>query len=412
MGKRWLAAGRVLWVVLAVNSIFLFLATMWIAYGMLQNPSERIVNVLAEQGVSLLVYTAFFMVAPTILFLVFFGVALVIFLRRPDDGFALFVSIFLVNYGAALAYPEFAEFMQFYRIPPQWYSLSALVVGLASWTLLVPFLVLYPDGRFVPPWTRFVAGFAVVLTTAWSFFPLQMSDPTTTLGIVGTLSVMFLACAAVVAQLIRYRRYAAPVERQQTKWFLYALSIFFVSTVMRFLPPLNSLDRAAIDEVNIWTELIATLSTLTFLVLPIAVGIAILRYRLWDIDIIIRRTLTYGLLTALLIGIYFGTIVLLQRALALFTGVQQNEIVTVLSTLAIAALFIPLRNRIQDVIDRRFYRKRYDAQLVLQKFSETVRDETDLDRLNAELMNVVQETMQPASVSLWLKNAGKGPSRE
>lgn len=123
----------------------------------------------------------------------------------------------------------------------------------------------------------------------------------------------------------------------------------------------------------------------------------------WDIDILIRCTLTYGILTALLVGIYFCSIVAWQRLFAFARGGEQSEIVTVVSTLAIAALFIPLRNKIQELIDRRFYRKKYDAQLVLQQFSETVRDETDLEQLTARLMQVVDETMQPKSVSVWVK---------
>src|SRR5581483_4269991 len=124
-----------------------------------------------------------------------------------------------------------------------------------------------------------------------------------------------------------------------------------------------------------------------------------------DIDFLIRRTLTYSIVTALLLMVYFASVILLQQAVATVTGSQQNELVTVLSTLAIAALFVPLRNRIQNAIDRRFNRQRYDAQKVLNQFATTVRDETDLEKLTGSLIDVVNETMQPRSVSLWLKPA-------
>ena len=154
-------------------------------------------------------------------------------------------------------------------------------------------------------------------------------------------------------------------------------------------------------------DVITLLGNLSFAVIGIALGIAILRYRLFDIDIIIRRTLTYTLVTALLVVVFFGSVIVLQQIFAAFTSAGQNDLVTVLSTLAIAALFVPLRNRVQGVIDRRFNRKKYNAQQVLQQFGETVRDETDLDKLTGELVHVVQETMQPRSVSMWLKQDGK-----
>jgi hypothetical protein len=130
-----------------------------------------------------------------------------------------------------------------------------------------------------------------------------------------------------------------------------------------------------------------------------------MRYRLWDIDLVIRRTLQYSLLSGLLALTYFGLVIVLQSIFTAFGG-QRSELVTVLSTLAIAALFLPLRRRVQDFIDKRFYRQKYDAQKVLAEFAATCRDETDLDKLTARLVEVVQETMQPERVSLWLKKTG------
>lgn len=146
----------------------------------------------------------------------------------------------------------------------------------------------------------------------------------------------------------------------------------------------------------IWTimNLIATL-------IPITFAVAILRANLWDIDVVIRRTTVYAVLTALLATVYFGSVVVLQRLLSPFTG--ESTPAVVLSTLLIAGLFLPLRRRIQGVIDRRFFRRKYDAEKVLQQFAATVRDETDLDALTAELVRVIQETMQPEHVSIWLK---------
>jgi hypothetical protein len=156
--------------------------------------------------------------------------------------------------------------------------------------------------------------------------------------------------------------------------------------------------------------LAADISWLMLLV-PISLAIAITRYRLFDIDLIIRRTLQYSLLSGLLALTYFGLIIVLQSLFTAITGQRQNDFVTVVSTLAIAALFAPLRRRVQDVIDRRFYRKKYDAAKTLAAFAATCRDETDLDKLTTSLINVVQETMQPESVSLWLKPTETRPGR-
>ena len=158
---------------------------------------------------------------------------------------------------------------------------------------------------------------------------------------------------------------------------------------------------------GVWAEIINVIVNLSFSVLGITLAIAILRYRLFDIGILIRRTVTYTIVVALLLAMYFGSVILLQQLFANVTG-QRSEVITIVSTLVIAALFIPVRNRVQNAIDKRFNRQKYDAQQVLQKFAVTVRDETDLDKLTAELLNVVNETMQPKSVSVWLKKDTRG----
>jgi hypothetical protein len=142
---------------------------------------------------------------------------------------------------------------------------------------------------------------------------------------------------------------------------------------------------------------------------PLTIGFAVLRYRLWDVDIIIRRTLVYSILTVILTLVYFGSVVLLQELFQLITGEHQSPVATVLSTLAIAALFTPLRRGIQERVDRRFYRKKYDAERVLAAFNSTLRNEVDLDHLKESILGVVEETMQPAHASLWLREVKMKP---
>jgi hypothetical protein len=178
----------------------------------------------------------------------------------------------------------------------------------------------------------------------------------------------------------------------------------------RTSPPARTLYGATLGFLTIVfageVPLVGTFSwTLGFLALPVSAGVAILRYRLYDIDRIINRTLVYGLLTAALVLVYVGSVFSLQYAFRALTG-ETSQIVIVASTLAIAALFNPLRSHIQDVVDRRFYRKRYDAARTLEAFSKRLRDETDLSILSGDLVGVVGETVAPAHVSLWLCNAG------
>jgi hypothetical protein len=202
------------------------------------------------------------------------------------------------------------------------------------------------------------------------------------------VSIGLLGAAAAV--FVRFRR-SRGVERQQLKWFLFAAAL---------TPAIMFTDRLAlVGEI---------LFGLVLMSLPAAVGIAVLRYRLYDIDIIIRRTLAYGLLTAILALVYFGIVSVLQNLIIVMSGLH-SAIATVLSTLAIAALFSPLRRRIQESIDRVFYRRRYDAEQTLQDFAIKVRDEVELEQLIQHLVSVVQETMQPASISLMQKEPGKRP---
>jgi hypothetical protein len=190
---------------------------------------------------------------------------------------------------------------------------------------------------------------------------------------------------AVASVAVRFRR-SRGVERQQMEWFVYAAALLVLIPLSE---PLSAIVENAVSAV-------------VFLALPTAVGVAVLRYRLYGIDLVMNRTLVYGPLTAMLVVVYLGGVVSLQYAFRALTG-QGSQIAIVASTLAIAALFNPLRRRVQGFVDRRFYRRKYDAARTLEAFSARLRDETDLDALNNELVSVVRETVQPAHASLWLR---------
>jgi hypothetical protein len=213
--------------------------------------------------------------------------------------------------------------------------------------------------------------------------------------------LVFLGSVAslVWSQLYRYRRVSSPAQQQQTKWVVFGLTLGVAGTFPLQLPVDLSLVGG---DTPLALLLLRTGFSLSFLLVPLSISVAVLRSHLFDIDILINRTLVYGLLTAMLIGLYFGGIVMLQRLFVLLTG-GTSTLAVVASTLAIAALFSPLRRRTQSFIDRGFYRNKYDARKTLESYSAKLRDETDLDALSDDLVGVVRETMQPAHVSLWLR---------
>ena len=295
-------------------------------------------------------------------------------------------------------------------------------VWLGTWTwvpmlgLLCLLLLHFPDGR--PPSPRWRAvrwlttGWMASAVVAFALAPgpvnlvslpgLRVDNPAglaaaSILGPVKAVAGVFTVVpllAALASLVARFRR-ARGQERQQLKWLTYAAALAIAAY-------LTSILVAALVPGELG-GLLRALQAFAFALLPIAIGVAVLRHRLYDIDLLINRTLVYGALTATLALVYIGGVVLLQRAAGWLTGQEGSPLAIVASTLAIAALFQPLRRRIQAIIDRRFYRRKYDAQQTLAAFAATLRDETDLERITANLLAVVQETMQPAHVSLWLR---------
>jgi hypothetical protein len=215
-----------------------------------------------------------------------------------------------------------------------------------------------------------------------------------------------LAILAVV-QFYRYRRVSSPLQRQQTKWVVLGLTVPITvgvsGSVLELIFPVLA------SPGSLYPLALTMVSAFLLLLIPLSFGFAMLRSRLWEIDVLINRTLVYGALTVILTGVYVGLVISLQ---ALLRGIinQGSGVAIVISTLAIFALFQPLRRRIQRIIDRRFYRSKYDAAKTVAAFSATLRQEVDLDQLREQLLAVVQKTMQPTFVSLWLRQPE--PSRE
>ncbi len=346
-------------------------------------------------------------------FSAFAVVGAVLVAKRPTNAIGWIMAAIALMVSTFLAGDSYAAYVMVTRGHPD--ALAVVSAWIGSWywlTLLVLVLVylplLFPNGRL--PSRRWLpiavlAGVGmlgvVVLGALADTMPLneapgyEIDNPigieglgnVEALPVFGVLTSLLVVCmiGAAASVVMRFRRSRA-TERQQMKWFAYALVPMLLIPTDGFLPGIIS--SMALSVVLIG--------------LPTAIGIAVLRYRLYEIDLLINRTLVYGTLTITLVALYFGAIVLMQRIFILLTG-QQSTLAVVASTLAIAAVFNPLRLRIQGLVDRRFYRSKYDARTTLEAFSTKLRDETDLQALNGELVNVVRETMQPSHVSLWLR---------
>jgi hypothetical protein len=264
--------------------------------------------------------------------------------------------------------------------------------------------LLFPTGQFVPSFTRWIAVVPLAVLVSFTFFPNTPFTQNPSAIFSGYLVSLGVVATLALVQLYRYRRISSPLQRQQTKWVVFGLAVPCTVLVggfgLEIIPALG--DPSALPGASYQLALGALLGCMLLLI-PLSFGFAMLRSRLWDIDVLINRTLVYGTLTASLALVYAGLVIGLQVLLHGLLIQQTNGIALVASTLAIYFIFQPLRRRIQRIIDRRFYRSKYDAAKTVAAFSATLRQEVDLDQLRQQLLAVVQETMQPTHVSLWLR---------
>jgi hypothetical protein len=405
---RWLFIARAGWVALTLLVLTLNAIAIPQTYALLQavcQPGASCINgwtpaeviQLQQSGLSpgfLAAYQIGWDVGTT---LIYTALAALIFWRRSADRMALFCAYMLVLFGGA-TYTGLLDY-GLRTVSPAWYWLIGGLELLAQ--VSVPtFFLLFPSGRFVPRWTRWVV-LVFVLYFVWYIFLTNAY-----LGqLTGAIALVFAALllGLVGLQIYRYRRVSLFRERQQTKWVVFGLTMALGGFAL-FLLIVNLFFRP--DQLNLpvaWALFPTTVTYSLLLIIPISIAIAILRSRLYDIDIIINKALVYGMLTALLAAVYAGLIIGLESLAGLFGSQGAQPLVIVVSTLAIAALFQPLRHRLQHIIDRRFYRRKYDAARTLAAFSATLRSEVDLSQLSEQLVAVVQETMQPVRVSLWLR---------
>lgn len=324
----------------------------------------------------------------------FFAVSALMIWRKADDRMALFTAFFLLLFGGIAASSD-------PKIPagvPAAAAEFGNLLAIVGFVGLYLFFYLFPDGRPVRPWL------AVILVPLLVLQQLPGNGPPLgAMGVlIGALTIVLPFAIIIYVQIYRYRKVSAPAQRQQTKWVVFGLGVGVVGFLTT--AALSNVPDAGV-QANIVFQVVETFFLYAFFMLiPITIGLAILRYRLYEVDLLINRTLVYGSLTLSLAALYIGGVIGLQALFRAITG-QSSDLAIAVVTLAVAALFNPWRHQLQRFIDRRFYRHKYDAVRVLTAFTTHLRDEVDLDELSGDLVTVLQETVQPSSVSLWLRHA-------
>jgi len=408
---------QALWIILVLCDLSVLIISLPAFYGVLHNVcttyiascesdqlNPQALAALQQVGISIHAYALYVMFWDMLATLSFLLIGAIIIWRRPNTWMGLFVSFFLLNFGSI---GVSAEHLNALHAAPM-NSLYALLgnIGLPltvlAYLCMAFFFFTFPDSRFVPRWSWALVSLWLINFVFWGAPAESSLNINNWPLLLGAWWLFIVFGGSLATQVYRYRRVASPVQRQQIKWLIYGFTpVILLPVCLGFVvllfPGLNGSDSL----LHIGLE---PLFRFYYLPIPFCIGIALLRYHLWDIDRIINRTLVYGLLTSILALLYLGLVLGLQFLFERVAGptTANSPIILVGSTLVIAALFRPLRHRIQTVIDRRFYRSKYDARRTIANFSATLRSEVELAQLSEQLVTVVEETMQPAHVSLWL----------
>lgn len=367
---------------------------------------------LGHLGFDLGTFAVYYVGLPALKVLVGLILAVLLFWRRSDDWLALVVGLFLVYPVSTFALGP----NNLGSLPPLFADAIIYPLALADSIIYYGVLLIFPDGRFAPRW-------AWLLLVAWgghelvALIAIQGGVANIPDWVGATYPVLFLSALAI--QVYRFRRVSNARQRQQTKWVVFGVAVALLANILFWivLPQIPAFRQPGTLYHVVVTPLYALVAyplyELVSIALPLSFALAIQRHQLLDVDVLIKRTLVYGTLTAILAAVYFGVVIGAQAAVgAVDPQASQSPVIIVASTLLIAALFNPLRHRLQAIIDRRLYRSKYDAARTLSAFGAMLRSETDLAELSDHLVAVVLETMQPALVSLWLRKSETTPMDE
>lgn len=399
---HWTAVA--VWIIFSAASIGLFAAGVFPSYlenvwtAAMMYPSD-----LQGMGVSVIFYAAFQTALDVLLAAAFFGIGIVIFTQGHNDWMMILVSLTCISFGM-LFVPTLDVTAASY---PAWAIPVAVIRGTGLALSIIAGFYLMPDGRFVPKITRWLALVWLTLVIAWVLFPslpanlVYISTWSDNLALSFTIYGLWYL-SGVAAQVYRYKRVSRPVQQQQTKWVVLGTSaavaaFFFFNMPLIFFP---QLDRPGYAHL-LYNFFARPAYIMVTAFVPASMAISILKYRLWEVDRIINRSLVYGILTLILGVAYIIMVLVLRTSLVSFTD-NPSTITTILSTLAVAAMFHPVRKFLQAWIDRQFFRRKYDAQMTLEQFRISIRNKVDIGSLSNELIRLVDKTIQPETISLWL----------
>ena len=359
--------------------------------------SPRELHLLHVIGITPDVYALAYVVMIGLFIAINCAIAGAILVRRGSDRFATYTAFALALFaGFGLGQPD-QLFHRWY--PALWLPVATL--SMVGYLALLVFVYLFPDGRPVPRWPGIILAFFALtqvpadLAPSWAATVERSMGPTAN-PVIAVISLALFS-SLIYSQVHRYRHVSTTLQREQTKWVVYGIAV----TIVGWAGILALYNSIPFGRNPVADFLALAAGTFIWLVIPVSIGVAILRYKLWDIDVLINRTLVYGSLTASLAAVYIGGVVGLQTLFRTVTG-QSSELAVAIVTLLIAALFNPWRHRLQIFIDRRFYRRRYDAAIILSRFAARSRDESDIDRLVSDIIAVVENTMQPSHLAVWL----------
>jgi hypothetical protein len=399
------------WIVFTLLCTGFCIASLVARYNLLLHPPSDLRVELAALGISPGFHAVWNIALEAMVVLSYFGMAALIAWRKPGDPAALLVAIALVGFGAGLPGTIYAIL----NAEPIWLQPYGFLQTV-GWLLLLIFAFIFPNGRFVPRWTVWL----LILWTIWviGFFRFAGAAVAAHPWAIALTFVIWAGWFVVgaAAQYYRYTWVSTWLERQQTKWVVFGFLGMLLGIFLTVLYHVAALTGIVSGSAAIVLRIAAViLLSATTLLVPITVGIALLRHRLFNVDVLINRTLIYGSLTVMLALVYFMTVGLLG---VLFSSIshestQGSEVAITLSTLFIATLFQPLRGRIQRGINRRFYRSSYDAARTVQAFAARLPSLVDIEHLTESVLSTVEDTMRPTFATLWLlAPSPKPPSPE